>query len=83
MKEHCELQPSTWCTPHSTSECCVPVWCRTADTRLIDSVLNDVMCIVAGCVCPTPTDYLSILAGIQPVELVDKEQLSPWHIAVC
>ena len=41
----------------------------SAHTRLIDSVLNDALCIVTGCLRPTPTDYLPILAGIQPAEL--------------
>ena len=28
------------------------------------------MRIVTGCLCPTPTDYLTILAGIQLAELL-------------
>ena len=44
-----------------TAEYCAPVWCRSAHTRLIDSVLNDALRIVTGC--------LPILAGIQPAEL--------------
>ena len=54
---------------YSTAENCVPVWCRSAHTRLIDSVLNDTLCIVTGCLCPTPTDHLPVLSGIQPAEL--------------
>ena len=54
---------------YSTAEYCAPVWCRSAHTRLIDSVLNDALRIVTGCLRPTPTDYLPILAGIQPAEL--------------
>ena len=54
---------------YSTAEYCVPVWCRSAHTRLIDSVLNDALRIVTGCLRPTPTDYLPVLAGIQPAEL--------------
>ena len=54
---------------YSTAEYCAPVWCRSAHTRLIDSVLNDALCIITGCLCPTLTDYLSILTGIQPTEL--------------
>ena len=38
-------------------------------TRLIDSVLNDALRIVTGCLRPTPTDHLSVLSGIQPAEL--------------
>ena len=54
---------------YSTAEYCAPVWCRSAHTRLIDSVLNDALRIVTGCLRPTPTDNLPILAGIQPAEL--------------
>ena len=44
-------------------------WCRSAYTCLIDSVLNDALRIVTGCLRPTPTDHLPVLSGIQPVEL--------------
>ena len=54
---------------YSTAEYCAPVWCRSAHTRLIDSVLNDALRIVTGCLRPTPTDCLPVLAGIQPAEL--------------
>ena len=54
---------------YSTVEYCAPVWCRSAHTRLINSVLNDALRIVTGCLRPTPTDYLPVLAGIQPAEL--------------
>ena len=54
---------------YSIAEYCAPVWCHSAHTRLIDSVLNDTLHIVTGCLHPTPTDYLPILSGIQPAEL--------------
>ena len=54
---------------YSAAEYCVPVWCRSAHTCLIDSVLNDTLCIVTGCLRPTPTDHLTVLSGIQPAEL--------------
>ena len=54
---------------YSTAEYCVPVWCRSAHTRLIDSVLNDALRIVTGCLRPIPTDHLLVLSAIQPVEL--------------
>ena len=34
---------------YSTAEYCAPVWCRSAHTRLIDSVLNNALRIVTGC----------------------------------
>ena len=54
---------------HSTAEYCAPVWCRSAHTRLIDSVLNDALRIVTGYLRHTRTDHLIVLSGIQPAEL--------------
>ena len=54
---------------YSATEYCAPVWCRSAHTRLIDSVLNDALRIVTVCLRPTPTDHLPILSSIQPAEL--------------
>ena len=54
---------------YSAAEYCTPVWCRSAHTRLIDSVLNDALRMITGCLCPTPTDHLFVLSGIQPAEL--------------
>ena len=54
---------------YSTAEYCTTVWCRSAHTRLIDSVLNDALRRVTGCLRLTPTDHLPILSGIQPAEL--------------
>ena len=63
------LRIATLSLVHSTAEYCAPVWCRSAHTRLIDSVLNDALRIVTGCLRPTPTDHLHVLSGIQPAEL--------------
>ena len=63
------LRIATLSLVYSTAEYCEPVWCRSAHTRLIDSVLNDALHIVTGCLRPTPTDYLPILLDIQPAEL--------------
>ena len=54
---------------YSTVEHCASVWCRSAHTRLIDSVLNDALRIVTGCLRPTPTDHLPVISGIHPAEL--------------
>ena len=51
-----------------TSEYCTPVWCRSTHTRLIVTV-NYAMRIVSGCLPPSPTDFLPILANIQSAEL--------------
>ena len=63
------LRTATLSLVYSTAEYCALVWCRSAHNRLIDSVLNDALRIVTGCLRPTLTDYLLILAGIQPAEL--------------
>ena len=63
------LPVATLSLVHSTAEYCAQVWCRSAHTCLIDSVLNDALRIVTGCLRPTPTDHLPILSGIQPAEL--------------
>ena len=54
---------------YSTAEYCAPVWCRSTHTRLIDSILDDALCIVTECLRPTPTKDLPVLTGIQPAEL--------------
>ena len=63
------LRIATLSLVYSTAEYCVPVWCRSAHTRPIDSVLNNALHIVTGCLHPTPTDHLPVLSGIQPAEL--------------
>ena len=54
---------------YSTAEYCAPTWCRSAHSRQIDTAINGALRIVTGCLRPTPTDNLPILAGIQPAEL--------------
>ena len=63
------LRIATLSLVYSAVEYCAPVWCRSAHTRLIDSVLNDALHIVTGSLRPTPTNHLPILSGIQPAEL--------------
>ena len=55
------LRIATLSLVYSTVEYCVPVWCRNTHTRLIDSVLNDTLRIVTGCLRPTSTDHLPII----------------------
>ena len=63
------LRISTFSLVYTIAECCTPVWCHSRHTRLIDSILNDVLHIVTGCLLPTPTENLPVLTGIQPAEL--------------
>ena len=83
------LRIATLSLVYSAAEYCAPVWCRSAHTRLIDSVLNDALRMVTGCLHPTPTDHLPVLLGIQPAELrrmgatlslTHRESLDPDHI---
>ena len=62
---------------YSTAEYCAPVWCRSAHTRLIDSVLNDALRIVAGCLRPTPSVYLRFLQASSQLSFAAKERHSP------
>ena len=61
---------------YSTAEYCAPVWCRSAHTRLIDSVLNDALRIVTGCLRPTPTDQLPVLSS--QLSFAEWLRYSPW-----
>ena len=63
------LRIANLCLSYSTAEYWVLVWCRSAHTRLINSVLNYVLRIVTRCLRPAPTDHLPVLSGIQPAEL--------------
>ena len=83
------LRIATLSLVHSTAKFCAPVWCRSAHTLLIDSVLNDALHIFIGCLRPTPTDHLPVLSGIQPAELrlmgatfslAYRRSLNPDHI---
>ena len=62
------LRTSALSLVYSTAEYCTPVWCRSTHTRLIDSIIDDALRIVIGCLRPTPTEDLLVLAGIQPAE---------------
>ena len=63
------LRTSTLTLVHSTAQYCMPVWCCSAHTHVIDSAINDALRIVTRCLPPTPTDNCPTLAGIQPAEL--------------
>ena len=86
------LRIATLSLVYSTAEYCAPFWCCSSHTRLIDSVLNDALRIVTGCLRPTPTDHLPVLLGIHPAELrrmgvtlslAHRGSLDPDHILYC
>ena len=63
------LRTSALSLVYSNTEYCTPVWCHNMHTRLIDSILNDALRIVTGCLHSTPMEDLPVLTGIQPAEL--------------
>ena len=54
------LPTATLALVHSTTEYCAPVWCRSAHTRLIESVINDAFELwLDACVLHQRTTFLS------------------------
>ena len=64
------LRIATLSLVHSTAEYCAPVWCRSAHTRLIDSVLNDAFPLQR-------TTYLYSQTSSQ-LSFAEWERHSPW-----
>ena len=50
----------------STAEYCAPVWCRSSNTHLVDSELNNAVRVITGCLHSTPTPALYVLSNIAP-----------------
>ena len=46
-----------------------PAECRSTHTRKLDVALNDTMRIITGCMRPTETTFLPVLAGIMPPDI--------------
>ena len=69
------LRIATLSLVYSTAEYCAPVWCRSAHTRLIDSVLNDAL--LNACDPLQRTTYLYSQASSQ-LSFADWQRHSPW-----
>ena len=67
---------------YSTAEYCAPAWCRSAHTRLIDSVLNDALRIVTGCRRPLQRTTFQFSQTSSQLSFAAKERRSPWLIAI-
>ena len=50
---------------YSAAEYASPAWCRSTHTNKLDVALNDTMRIITGCMRPTETTFLPVLAGIR------------------
>ena len=74
------LRIATLSLVYSAAKYCAPVWCHSAHTRLINSVLNDALRIVTGCLRPLQqTTYLYSQASSQ-LSFAEWERHSPWLI---
>ena len=51
---------------HQAGEYALPAWCRSTHTRKLDVALSDTMRIITGCMRPTETTFLPVLAEITP-----------------
>ena len=49
------LCTATLALVHSAVEHCVPAWCRSSHTCLIDSIIKNALDIVTRCMRPKPT----------------------------
>ena len=74
---------------YSRAECCALVCFRIVHTCLIDSVFNDALRLVTGCLCLTPTNSLLTLVSVQPAKLrrqgatlllANRRILNPKHL---
>ena len=55
---------------YSAAEYASPAWCRSSThTRKLDGALNDTMRIITGCMRPTETTFLPVVAGMTPPDI--------------
>ena len=83
------LRISTQALVFSAAEYCAPVWCRSPHVKKVDTVINNSLRTITGCLKPTPVPYLPVLAGIAPaglrrqaatINLARKAKSPKWHI---
>ena len=65
--QHWERLHLTLC--YSAAEYACPVWSRSSHAKYLDPALNDSCCIITGCLKPTNTNCLYLLAGIAPPDI--------------
>ena len=63
------LRTSVLALVHSAAEYAAPAWSHSHHTKGIDIVINEALRVISGCMTPTPTAMLSIVAGIPPANI--------------
>ena len=63
------LRSSTLALVHAPAEYCASVWGQSCHTKRVDAQLNSALRTITGCLRPTPTHQLPVLAGIPPHHL--------------
>ena len=61
---------------YSAAEYASPVWSRSAHTGKLDVGLYDSLRIITGCMRPTETTFLPVLAGIVPPDIRRESQVA-------
>ena len=60
------IRTSTLALDYSTAEYSVAVWAHSCHTKLVDTVINESLSLITGCLVATPVEMLPVLAGIAP-----------------
>ena len=66
------LKDLTTALLHSTAEYCDPAWCRSNHISFINKPIDDALRMVTGCLHPTPTNSLLVLAEKKAADLRQK-----------
>ena len=61
---------------YSAADYAPPARCRSTHTRKLDVALNDTMRTITGCMRPTETTFLPVLAGITPPDIRREARLA-------
>ena len=63
------LRSSALSLCYSSAEYACPVWERSTHAQKLDAILNETCRMITGCLKPTHTNSLPVLAGIAPSEV--------------
>ena len=76
------LRTATLSLIYSTAEYSTPAWCRSAHTRLIDSVLYEALALSLDAYVPLQRTTFQFSQASRQLSFAAKERHSPWLIAV-